>query len=78
MSKLLTGTVYYYYFPTPKDPSIFGLHTQRRCQNVRPGPNYVAFIGIYVLLHGLRSYNVFVAKSSLCPQRELSHNASTH
>ena len=41
--------IYYYYFPTPKDPSISGLHRQ----NVRLGLDCVACIGIYVPLHGL-------------------------
>ena len=35
-------------FATPKDPSIFGLHRQRRFQNFSLGHDCVASIGIYV------------------------------
>ena len=37
----------------------------------------IARIFIYVPLHGLGGYNVFVAKSVLCQQRELSANVTT-
>ena len=60
------------YFPTPKDPSIFGLHTQRWCNKVCLVSDYVACIFIYVPLHGLGAYNIFVTKSALCAQRDLS------
>ena len=64
--------IYYYSFPTPKPQSIFGLHRQHRCQIVRLGPDWVACIFIYVLLHCLGGFNVFGAKSVFCQRRALS------
>ena len=53
------------YFRAPKAQSIFGIHTQRRCQKVRLGHYCVGSIGIYVPLHGLGFDSVSVAKVKL-------------
>ena len=47
----------------PKARSIFGLHRKRQCQKFRLCSDWVGCIGIYVPLHSLGPYNVFVAKS---------------
>ena len=64
---------YYYYFCPPKDQSIFGIHRQQLCQKILLGLDCVACIFIYVPLHGLGGYNVFVAKSAFSQQRELAY-----
>ena len=51
----------YYYFCPPKTRSIFGLHRKPWCQKFRLGLHWVACIRIYVPLHSLGPYNVFVA-----------------
>ena len=62
----------FYSFPNAKNPSIFGLHRQCRCQKVCLVRDCVASIGTCVPLHGLGFNYVFVAKSGLCGQRELN------
>ena len=58
---LLSHIYIYYSFCPPKARSIFGLHRKRQCQKFRLGPDCVGITFVYVPLHSLGGYNVFVA-----------------